>query len=499
VFGEIKTPDGNGNLSRLTKSPADTHLKQLCAPCHLGNKKITAGPVIDDFTGGGCLACHLEYSKNAALDLDEYQKKNKLMKNHPKLTINTDNSKCFECHNRSARISTNYEGWHETLLSRDDITGKKNFRVMTDGRVFEKKQHDMHHEKGMLCVDCHTAREIMGDGKFYNHQEEQIEISCEDCHRISKPETVSFKFLDEESKKILKLRKENTDKNYLVLKKTGKPVNNIFIDDTGRLVLKSKLSTESGRQNIYNLKSPKGICGKSVSGHERLSCQSCHTAWSPSCISCHTKFIPETGLFKKAGRYILNKNSGVWEEHIDHFYALPPSLGIRIKNGVEKIDTFIPGMVLTIDGIDNGKIRRDNNQVDFQIFKRLYAPTSSHTTVKNGRSCESCHSDSRAIGFGSGKMNIDRIVNGKVSIAFESEYADHPADNLPLDSWIKPFTELKEPSSTRVGARPFNSSEQNKILVVGRCLSCHKGSADNIKKIYSDFTKSMRLKRNDCN
>ena len=499
VFGESSTPDGTGHLSKLSKSPADTHLKQLCSPCHLGNSKKIIGPAVDDFTGGGCLACHLEYSKDAESDLQKYLKTKLLMKTHPKLSVNADNSKCFECHNRSARISTNYEGWHETLISKDEIPKKGNYRVLADGRVFEKKPHDIHHEKGLQCIDCHTARETMGDGKSYNHQEEQVEISCEDCHRISKPKTVSYNQLDDESKKILKLRKENTDKKYLLLKKNGRPVINIFQDNDGRLFLKSKLNLPKGKQNIYNLKVPSDICSKAVSGHDRLSCQSCHTSWSPTCISCHTKFNPESGLFKKAERHLFNKNSGVWEEYIDHFYALPPALGIRLKNGVEKIDTFIPGMVLTIDGIDNGQFKQKNGEKSYQIFKRLYAPTSSHTIVKNGRTCESCHSDSRTLGFGTGKLNIEKIEKENVEIFFESEYINHPVDNLPLDSWIKPFSELKEPASTRTGARPFNTKEQKKILVVGRCLSCHKGTDVNIKMIYSNFTKAIKTRKSFCN
>ncbi len=499
VFGESSSPDGTGHLSKLSKSPADTHLKQLCSPCHLGNSKNFAGPVVDDFTGGGCLACHLEYSKDAAGDLKNYLKNNILITSHPKLTVNADNSKCFECHNRSARISTNYEGWHETLISKNNIPQKGKYRVLADGRVFEKKPHDIHYEKGLQCIDCHTSRETMGDGKSCNHQEEQIEISCEDCHRTSKPKTVPYNQLDDESKKILKLRKENTDKKYLLLEKNGRPMINVYQDASGRLLLKSKLNLSSGKQNVYNLKAPSGICSKAVSGHDRISCQSCHTSWSPTCVSCHTKFNPESGLFKKAERHLFNKTSGVWEEYIDHFYALPPSLGIRLKNGVERIDTFIPGMVLTIDGINNGLNKLKNGEKNYQIFKRLYAPTSSHTTVKNARSCESCHTDSRTLGFGSGKFNIEKIKNEMVKIFFESDYVNHQADNLPLDSWIKPFEDIEKPASTRIGARPFNTKEQKKILVVGRCLSCHKGTNENIKTIYSDFNKALKIRKSFCN
>ena len=49
-------------------------------------------------------------------------------------------------------------------------------------------------------------------------------------------------------------------------------------------------------------------------------------------------------------------------------------LGVRKeKSGKEVIDTFIPGMVVTIDKFKNSQKK---------IFKRLFAPTFSHTINK---------------------------------------------------------------------------------------------------------------------
>ena len=35
VFGEAESPGGGGSLRALGTSPADLHLKDLCAGCHL--------------------------------------------------------------------------------------------------------------------------------------------------------------------------------------------------------------------------------------------------------------------------------------------------------------------------------------------------------------------------------------------------------------------------------------------------------------------------------
>jgi len=43
---------------------------------------------------------------------------------------------------------------------------------------------DIHFDKGMKCLDCHTSREIHGDGKAYDtySQEGVLEASCRKCH-----------------------------------------------------------------------------------------------------------------------------------------------------------------------------------------------------------------------------------------------------------------------------------------------------------------------------
>lgn len=43
---------------------------------------------------------------------------------------------------------------------------------------------DLHFERGMKCLDCHTSREIHGDGQAYDTyaQEGVLEASCRKCH-----------------------------------------------------------------------------------------------------------------------------------------------------------------------------------------------------------------------------------------------------------------------------------------------------------------------------
>ena len=44
---------------------------------------------------------------------------------------------------------------------------------------------------------------------------------------------------------------------------------------------------------VYHPKAPAPVCSNQISGHRRLTCQSCHTPWAPSCIQCHTSYDKE--------------------------------------------------------------------------------------------------------------------------------------------------------------------------------------------------------------
>ena len=52
----------------------------------------------------------------------------------------------------------------------------------------EKDDPDIHFSRGMKCLDCHTAREIHGDGVAYDTYQQPgvLEVRCERCHAARK-------------------------------------------------------------------------------------------------------------------------------------------------------------------------------------------------------------------------------------------------------------------------------------------------------------------------
>ncbi len=481
VFGEAPSPDGEGHLSALGNSPADRHLRNLCASCHLNLPKTEPKPIGELSRGGGCTACHLNYSRAAQKQLKTFQKSGKLPAVHPALTLTITNDHCFGCHSRSGRISTNYEGWHETLLRPEQAHPDSLYRHLEDGRILSRQTPDVHHEKGMACIDCHNYRETMGVGRNYRHEEEAVEISCGDCHFSGKPETVGWKKLNAVERKILRLRsQESKSRRYLAMRRNGRAILNAYLDANGRPVLEGKLSGKT-----YKLKPPDALCTREISGHRRLSCQGCHTAWAPQCVSCHTEFDA-----KKTGWDHLKRQKikGRWVEYRADFLPEPPVLGVR-KAGREIVDVFVPGMILTIDKRKSGNAPPG---VHYQIFQRLYAPVAPHTIAKKGRDCRSCHNNPLAIGFGRGTLGYVKLQNGKGRWNFEPAYQNHPADGLPYDAWTEFLRERTGVVSTRIGARPFNLKEQQRILRVGACLTCHPANRRNVKLIYSNFPAALK-------
>ena len=209
VFNEQDNPDFLTSIHHLGNSAADEHLKNMCIVCHLGNPKTETGPVTEKSRGGGCLACHINYGEFAATANYSHKLNSKdtsYLKHHPSISMQVSNQHCFGCHSRSGRISTNFEGWHETIYKPDEMPDTGNYRLVEGFRVFEKKQEDIHHKVGMSCIDCHNSYELMGDGKNYAHEEKQEDVKCADCHLKGGTETDTSAKLDEESAKIAALR-----------------------------------------------------------------------------------------------------------------------------------------------------------------------------------------------------------------------------------------------------------------------------------------------------
>lgn len=474
VFGESNSLDAHYHIKDLKNSASDKHVRDLCANCHLGAQKTNFGAITQMSRGGGCNACHLNYSKEAEQDLQKYISSNKkvLPSFHPSTDIFVNDNHCFGCHSRSSRISTNYMGLQETLLEENEVHNQLGYAVLEDKRVYKELQKDIHHTKGMLCIDCHSSHEVMGDGKKYAHEEQAVKIQCTDCHFKEKPTTMLFDSLDIESVLVYMHREyKHSDKKIIAVKKDNHPLVNTYVDTSGDAFLIGK---KDGKLHKLN---PQGdVCSKD-NAHKDVSCATCHSSWTPRCIGCHNQFdAQEVKAFD-----LLDKKftKGQWKEYVAEFSSSIPAMGVRENKEGRVIEPAIPGMIMTIDVNSFSK----KTKKESLLFHRLYTPNSPHTTTKEVRNCASCHSDAATLGYGKGAL-VYEIKNQKGKWIFTPEYALNTHDNLPEDAWI-PFlkkVDTKTKNSTRSDFRPFSVAEQKKLLLVGACLQCHKEDSKVMKQ-----------------
>ncbi len=425
---------------RLSEDGADSYLRKLCVSCHLGTERQNHQQSLRD-RGGGCAACHLQtYPAKQKAPLSG--------KIHPRLSVRIHNDRCFGCHSRSSRISLNYVGLAET--EKTDPARIQDFGYLPDKRLVEKKPPDLHSLAGMSCIDCHTANGLMGTGKRVGRMQEQLDIQCTDCHRLPlQKKTVQTLTKREAIYASLypgQYHVSETGKVF-VTEKQQSPL--FHIEKKGeKYLLHKKLS----RQKIEIPMMQEGL-HHSLTGHERLNCDSCHADWAPQCYGCHIAYDPQKTQWD---HLLRRKTKGKWTETRWYVRSESPALGVTANN---KITTFVPGMNLILEK-EKGLP---------PIIHQLYSQTSPHTTIKKGRSCKSCHQSESALGTITGWAIAPQNPDWKTPIG-----------------WIEKGQ--KQPGkAVQEGARSFNQQEIQRIITVGKCLACH----DSKDPIYQDYPNSL--------
>ena len=423
ALGETPSPDGTRTildvLAAAGPTPAEDHLRRLCAGCHLHVR----GDNRDDALAGsasGCAACHAT------------RKRPFTVRAHPPVDARVPDDRCLGCHSRSARISLSYQGMVEVKPD-TDVAGAP-VRLF-DGRAGRQVKADVHHEKGLACIDCHAHVDLMGDGVAHGHEEEQVGVECESCHWPVAPggEATWAWVTDPIARDLLRLRRQDRAADEPVrLARNDVPLWNLRpapavpAPEPAPWSLVGKLD---GRP--HPVRATPADANHRLKGHERLSCQSCHSAWIPWCADCHVRF-DDRAVQWDFGRGGVER--GGWVETAKRYEWREPEFALR--GGM--IVPAAPGMEMDVDfGIRGGGL----------VPQKLVASWDPHTTRKESRTCVSCHP-----GFGAGP-------------SFQG-FAGTRRDLVPLD---------------------FPALERARH--VADCLTCHDKAAD---PIYVDFPASVQ-------
>lgn len=450
-WGESSSQDTELTVKELIDSGqtslAIDYYRKLCATCHLWKQKNDLEGVAAFFNekGGGCSACHYVmppgHERQAVTESDDAIIPEDKDYIHPLITNKVPDVNCIRCHNRSGRIGLAYTGVFEsegygTPYEKGRLTSKK----LPGNRFYLDLADDIHHRKGMSCIDCHTRDEIMGDGTSYAHYEEQLEISCVVCHQ-QKPGTT---------------RKNNELSNIDLL------------DDTYKLRGKNDAA-------MRDLNPPKsGVCD--FAAHQRVTCESCHSTWVPQCYGCHAKRDESRTHLDKLS---LQETPGRWEEGRSYIRYQQPMLAVW----GEEIVIVTPGcqdIVTVVDGA--GEIEKS-----FDRF--TMAAINPHTTQKEGRSCADCHSSTRTVGLGEGSLFVK---DGQVQfVPLDKGVESAAGQTVGFDAFVALDGQPLQHGS-RADLRPFNGDELRRILQIGSCVGCHDSYLDPAWKNYNAQTVCTR-------
>jgi len=412
--------------------PIDDYLRNQCLRCHLWTEgKKRAG----DYRASGCSACHvlyaddgLSHSGDQAIPKDE--------PGHPirhEITTKIPAQQCVHCHNRGGRTGVSFLGMMESDGYGTPFTADGTKQPKLHGKNYNYLQKDIHSESGMACIDCHTLNDVHGDGNIYSKREQGVEIECNDCH--------------------------GDNENYSAQKTSrGNPMTNLE-KQNDQTILRGKIDGKS-----HNITQVQALAGRGVlpvamqiEAHmNKLECYACHSEWTAQCYGCHAKM----DMRKKGYDWVDEAKDATyaWEESRSYLRWETPTLGI---NSEGKVSPFTTGCqaIFTRIGADGKAVELNKVFVTSDGHSGLaHNAIQPHTVSSKARTCEDCHSESKASGLGSGHY-ISKL-NG-LDIPFELErIVDEDGNQIQATS--------------HVGSRPFNKEEIQKIKRTNVCLGCHE-------------------------
>lgn len=454
--GKVLYAHSIGGLDTLS---AEAYRK-FCSACHVGYDR-TWGYRAQH--ASGCAACHFQRNEDGT-----YEGKDKAIRGKKgyasthRMEALPGNEACFRCHNRSGRIALTYQGLYDgnnaLVPTKGGLPGP---RLISEVRNVQSIYPDIHHEKGMECVDCHTSRDIMGEGYAYEAMNKQIEVACEDCHGAQKNPPQFRKISREDDPPLRESKRYKRPVRYgeeMVLTKKGRMFPNVF-HNRGRFDLVTK------RKGLrLGIKTIMASPEHGIVGHERLRCDACHTRAVPQCYGCHTAYDERLEAYDLIRGEELS--DGAFSETEDMRLASPFPLVVDQEN---RIAPATPGCQTLLTYIDKNGLVLFKDRVPMFEGKRQFkfVPFYSHNTRKKAIGCRECHGNPAFVGLGKGLVSAaTRTVTSVVRCTVLGK---------PLDALmeIKDGKLLSATAVAREGARPLDAKEIRRFFRANLCLACH--------------------------
>ena len=468
--------DARGNARRLKPVAELDHLsgelyRKFCSQCHVARQ---AGDVFSASHASGCAACHFPYNDQATYRGGDPQLKGKA----PYAASHTmeklpDNRVCSRCHNRSGRIALSYEGLYDGNNSMVPTKEGRPGPVMASGaRNLTHIAPDVHFAAGMDCIDCHTSRDIMGDGYAYENMYYQTEISCEDCHGGAKPpryQEITAEN-DEAVRESKSYRMQMRPGMKMMLTAKGRKYSNAFYRD-GVVHVQGK---RSGK--LFKSKVVTGTPEHTVVGHGRMECYACHSRTVVQCYGCHTTYDKT----KPGMDYVKGvATPGRFSEKEDYRMLYPFPLALNQRG---RISPVTPGCQTFVTVVEpDGSSSKNEYVAKYKGKRQLrFAPFYSHNTGKKAVGCGECHGNPAFLGFGQHVVSGSDIEGTLIC----EQSADKPLDGyLTLQQGkVRAYSAI-----TRENSRPLNGKEVRRTLSANLCIVCHDKARDPIYRKELDY------------
>ncbi len=519
---------------------------QGCSSCHIpyGNEGLYEGndPSIDKSEKGHMLTHQIQATREAVVKTANAE--------YSGIPVETCNS-CHNRGKRigvtyQGLMEFPYGSpYNEVGMKQPKLHTKKYLFISDDLHHQYNKSRPGNPEGGMLCQDCHTTIDMHGDGNLPGTTLAQVEIECQDCHGT--PDQFPWELplgYGEEFQQELKgearglsdaLLKETAafatiyDKGDGYLKTArGNPYGNV-VKKGNKVMLHSATGNDFEvpvlkqikEDNTWTNNNAMVAMSKVKKHNDSLECYACHASWVPQCYGCHvqvnygkdkegkpyhdTDWISSGSERKEDGSTAESplgtkgiQSPGKVFETRSYLRWEDPVLGI---NGEGRVTPLMPGCQVVYTVIDRNNKTIALNQVakseDEQQElgqKRTplaidMAPVQPHSAQRIARSCESCHNNPKAIGYGiAGGVFQTRYVEDIVEdlidqktgrpIPKEGNYKIQVPKIADLDfDWstiIKDGEQVQTVGTHWPLSRALPKEMREAMERTGLCMGCHK-------------------------
>lgn len=404
--------------------------RKECMQCHLWSEgRAVKGRVgfDGDYRGEGCAACHVEYALDGLSDSAD-AKAIHGEPGHPKrhtMTRAPTTQTCTSCHYGDATIGLNFRGLSQLppgapggpeIAGTTDRLLNRQF-YLQDATV---NPPDVHHERGMHCIDCHTADDVMGDGRLLGAMEHAVEIQCIDCHGTF---TAPASLVTQRGTPMKHLRRDG-ERVLLTSKVDGR-----------EHAVKQLVHALDPKRPEYNANAAKAMTGE----HARVACHTCHSSWNPNFLGFHfdrneslTQLDLLTGKRTPGRVTTQEKVFATWKSFYAGFdergWVAPYLTGFSTMGSVtdakgdKVLDQVLPVTQAGLSGV---------TMIHHQM----------HTVRMGARSCVECHRSSSTWGLGSPNFQLARqlaFVADRRGIEVVALDRAKLASSLPLAKVVLP-------------------------------------------------------------